>query len=77
MNKTYSLDEIIEQLDFCNYKCEGGSLKTNEYYCYLKEMINKMKITSNAMTFDVYHPITNYERTKVFEWILGGCVGDI
>jgi hypothetical protein len=77
MTKTYTLNEIIEQLDFCNYECEGGSLKTNEYYCYLKEMVNRMKINANAMNYDRLHSITNYDRTKVIEWVLGGCAGDI
>ncbi len=77
MIRTYTLDEIIEQLDFCNYECEGGTLQTNDCYCYLKEMINKMRMSANVMSNDITRPITNYERYKVVEWILGGCIGDL
>jgi len=35
-----TLSEIVEQLEFCGYECEGGPLKNNVAFIELKNMTN-------------------------------------
>jgi len=36
-----SIKKIVEQLESCNYECEGGYLKNNVAFLALKEMVGK------------------------------------
>lgn len=38
MDKYDTLDKIVKQLEWCNYECEGGSLKMNVAFLSLKQM---------------------------------------
>ena len=40
MDKYDTLQKIVEQLEFCNYKSEAGSLKNNVAFMSLKKMAN-------------------------------------
>lgn len=40
MDKYDTLQKIIEQLEGCNYECEGGFLKNNVAFLALKKMAN-------------------------------------
>lgn len=42
MEKGYmTLKEIVKQLEWCGYKCEGGPLVNNIAFIKLKEMAEK------------------------------------
>ena len=39
MDKFDTIKKIVDQLEFCNYECEGGYLKNNTAFLALKRMI--------------------------------------
>jgi hypothetical protein len=44
-----NLEEIVEQLESCNYECEGGSLKNNVAFIKLKKMVGRGESGSGLM----------------------------
>lgn len=41
MKEYKKIQEIVEQLEGCNYECEGGPLNMNIAFIKLKELANK------------------------------------
>lgn len=44
-----SLSEIIEQLEQCGFKCEGGALEHSQAFIELKAQGNRLAVTKRAL----------------------------
>jgi hypothetical protein len=74
--KTMNLQEIVDQMELCNYECEGGPLVNNVAFIELRKMAMRETVMEHYHDVDdngkYYGWFWNYE-DKIAQGV-GGCV---